>query len=197
MRLTYGVGINDAGYKTQDIPAGWFCPFFLTWRNMLRRVYHPAFIAQRPSYAGVSVCESWLTFSNFRSWMESHNWQGRQLDKDLLSPGNKEYAPDKCCFLTSAVNTFLCDRSLDRGDYPLGVYLRADTRKFSAQINRSVKKFNLGSFSNPEDAHAAWLAAKIDEAERIALAEPNFAIAAALVSMYRDGGYLARSRSAV
>lgn len=29
------------------------------------------------------------------------------VDKDLMFPGNKEYAPDKCCILPQTLNTML------------------------------------------------------------------------------------------
>ena len=29
------------------------------------------------------------------------------VDKDLLYPGNKEYAPDKCCIIPQTLNTML------------------------------------------------------------------------------------------
>jgi hypothetical protein len=29
------------------------------------------------------------------------------IDKNILFPGNKEYAPDKCCILPQTLNTML------------------------------------------------------------------------------------------
>ena len=50
------------------------------------------------------------------------------VDKDLLFPGNKEYAPDKCCIIPQTLNTMLSNCKKHRltwikksADLPLGV----------------------------------------------------------------------------
>ena len=101
-RLVYGVGINDADYQVSK--GNWRCPFYKTWKNMLARCYSPAFQRNQPLYIGCSVDERWHRFSHFKAWMEGQDWEGKALDKDRLTNGNKIYGPDTCVFLTSAEN---------------------------------------------------------------------------------------------
>ena len=121
-KLVYGVGINDADYATQikktiGYENGkqkqkliWSCHFYEKWKSMLERCYSERFKIKFPTYKDCTVCEEWLTFSNFKSWMEEQDWQGKELDKDLLVVGNKIYSPQTCCFLTKMINTFIMDR---------------------------------------------------------------------------------------
>lgn len=45
-------------------------------------------------------------------WANYYECEGESMavDKDLLCPGNKEYAPDKCCILPQTLNTMLSNR---------------------------------------------------------------------------------------
>lgn len=184
-RLVYGVGVNDASYVTQVKSTGLVCPFFLVWRNMLRRAYSKVEHAKRPSYAGSSVCSEWLSFMSFRAWMDRQDWKGKQLDKDLLSPGNKEYRPDRCCFVSHQINSFLTDSAATRGELPLGVTLHKATGKYAAQIHMSGKgRKHIGLFVDPEEAHRAWLHEKNNLAMPLAAKESNPRISAALSSRY-------------
>ena len=115
----YGVGINDADYMIGvNAPADaegrklrvWICPFYAAWRSMLARCYESPSKVYRPTYGACSVDPSWLKFSAFRSWMTTQPWEGNQLDKDILVPGNKVYGPDVCVFVSGDLNKFLLDR---------------------------------------------------------------------------------------
>lgn len=159
-RLLYGVGVNDADYqvapKTEHGTA--ICPYYSAWHSMLTRCYSPKFLERYPTYQGCTVCPEWLTFSNFRRWMEGQNWKGRQLDKDILIPGNKEYAPDRCIFIDQALNKLLTLRGRARGKWPLGVTCQQG--RFVAQLNNGRSSKYLGRFDTPEKAEACYLAAK-------------------------------------
>lgn len=104
----YGIGINDADYVTtmSKKNGGWRCPFYYRWEKMLRRCYSEHYQKINPSYIGCSVCPEWLYFSKFRLWMVTQNWEGLELDKDLLVVGNRVYSPDTCCFISHKINTF-------------------------------------------------------------------------------------------
>lgn len=94
--LVYGVGVDDLDYpKKKLLPNGKysFCPYYQRWRGMIRRCYSKAQLGKNPNYEGCTVCDEWLTFSNFKSWMEKQDWEGKELDKDLLVRGNKVYSP--------------------------------------------------------------------------------------------------------
>lgn len=181
MRRIYGVGINDAGYVVQSSETigyvngkrkrklVYMCPFFSVWAAMMKRCYSTKTHQNSPTYIGCSVVEEWLTFSNFRAWMEQQDWQGKQLDKDILIPGNKIYGPVSCVFVPSKVNTFLLECNKSRGQYPIGVHRDKSSGKYMALIRdgSGVRKY-LGIFKTPDEAHLAWLTAKSGLAKQLA-----------------------------
>ena len=96
--IVYGVGINDADYVVSD------CLYYRKWKQMMRRCYSSNYHITNPSYVGCSVCEEWYRFSNFKSWMVKQDWEEKELDKDILFPGNKVYSLDTCVFIDKKVN---------------------------------------------------------------------------------------------
>ena len=176
-KLVFGVGINDAEYHTQKhIQVNgrnvlvWRCPFYETWYQMLRRCYSKILHQKRPSYRDCQTCDEWLLFSNFKKWMETQDWRGKHLDKDLLVEGNKVYSPETSLFVDAIVNTFIIDRSLDRGDYMLGVHLDKRSGKFAARCNNPFtgKREWLGRFTDELEGHLAWKARKHELACQLA-----------------------------
>lgn len=154
-----GVGINDAWYIVQPKIDGkhLICPFYSTWSSMLKRCYNPKYLAKHPTYIGCTVCEEWLTFSIFKLWMEEQDWEGLQLDKDIIIPNNKHYSPDTCVFVSSYLNSLLVDSGSTRGDFPIGVFFEKATNKYRAQcgVGKSSQK-KLGSFNTMEQAYQAY-----------------------------------------
>jgi hypothetical protein len=128
---------------------------------MLTRAYSHPFLARYPAYSGVTVCEEWHSFMAFRAWMETQDWEGKQLDKDIIVPGNKVYSPDTCVFVSSALNNLLTDRAAARGEWPIGVSWHKHRKKLNAYIQEGGKKRHLGSFTCPHEAHMAWRKAKV------------------------------------
>ena len=60
------------------------------WYAMLNRCYNP--LSNRAAaYKNCSVCDEWLTFSNFKRWFDEHHVEGYELDKDILVKGNRVY----------------------------------------------------------------------------------------------------------
>ena len=179
-KLVYGVGVNNADYMTQkyEIINGKSvrirkCPFYRTWTGMLRRCYSDKYHQTKPTYKGCTVCDEWLTFSNFKSWMEEQDWQGKQIDKDILVEGNKVYCPEYCIFVDRRINLFVTDRSNDRGEYMLGVSWKKDNGKFQANCSNSFtgKLEFLGLFTDELQAHLAWKARKHELACQLAESE--------------------------
>lgn len=156
--LVFGVGVNDAWYQVhgKDTPA--ICPIYTLWKNMLERCYSPKYLQGMPSYRDCYVCEEWLTFSNFKSWVDGHSYAGLELDKDVLSPGNKLYNPSCCVFIPKALNLLLNKCLGVRGEFPLGVTLDKG-RKIKPYLSRVYsggRSNHLGYFSTPEEASAAY-----------------------------------------
>lgn len=164
-KLVYGVGINDANYHLShyefiegEYIKTWQCPIYEVWRGMLRRCYSKKCHLKQPTYQGCSVCEEWLTFSNFKAWMETQDWEGKVLDKDILLEGNRVYSPDTCVFITSSLNSFITDRRNDRGDYMLGVCWKKDDNRFLSRCCNPFtgKREYLGLFVDELEAHLVW-----------------------------------------
>ena len=171
-RLVEGVGINDADYvvKTQiEKPKvngkrvrqlGWICPFYQAWKNMLARCYNVKYQKLNTTYVGCSVCKEWLTFSNFKSWMEQQDWEGKHLDKDLLFYKNNIYSPETCLFIDRRLNNFLVKCDKRRGEFPLGVSKNRTRFTASCWEDGNDRQYE-GSYTTPELAHEAWQKAKI------------------------------------
>ena len=187
-KLVCGVGINDADYpvsprvNSKKIK----CPFYRRWENMLKRCYSAVDQAKRPTYIGCTVCDEWLTFSNFKMWMEGQEWQGKQLDKDLLVEGNRVYSPDTCVFIDIMTNSFTIDCGAARGSWPIGVILHKYNGRFSARCSNpfSKEQEHLGYFACPQEAHKAWLARKHELACQLADLQSDVRVAQALRLRY-------------
>ena len=164
-KIIYGKGINDVNDYVND-NKGYRCPFYERWVSMLKRCYSLSWLNKYPTYKGCSVCKEWLTFSNFKSWMEHQKWQGRQLDKDLLSYNNEVYSPDLCVFVPKEINTFMIKSDKTRGEYPLGVSFYKKRGNFIAGGNDSIRKMSttFGYADTPEQAHKLWQEQKIRSA---------------------------------
>jgi len=194
-KIVYGAGLNDADYvpevrvfingKQKRI---WICPFFSTWRDMLKRCYSHRFQSKQSTYINCSVSPEWLLFSEFRNWMNNQPWEGNDLDKDILHPGNKQYGPDKCVFVPHALNNFITDNRASRGDYPIGVSFCKQNSKFRAQCNNPFtgKQEHLGYFYGPDEAHEAWRKRKHELACIYADMQTDERIAEALRKRYAN-----------
>ncbi len=160
----YGVGINDADYKIrQEInEKNILCQFYKTWKGMIQRCYDHNSQVKQPTYIGCTVCNEWLKFSNFKRWMEKQDWQGKEIDKDILVCGNKVYSPNNCMFVPKKINGMLIDRGAARGKYPQGVFWKKDHNKFTATLSCYGKNRHLGYYDTIREAQIAYWKAKID-----------------------------------
>ena len=155
----YGVGVNDLMLaKTTSV--------WRTWHSMLQRGYSDMFKKRYPSYKNCTVCKEWHYLSNFKKWFDENYREGYALDKDILSKGNKEYAPEKCCFVPQKINALLISRSLHRGKYCLGVWEKKGRYESAISIY-GVQRY-IGVFDTPEDAFAAYKKAKEEYIKEVA-----------------------------
>lgn len=186
--ILYGLALNDANYPLSRKVNGSTerCPFYCKWVGMLERCYSEPFKIKWPTYAGCTVCDEWLTFSKFKSWMEKQDWQGKQLDKDILVKGNKVYSPETCVFVSAEINYFVRDSSGSRGEYPIGVSWHKINKKFVAQCKNPITKKGeqIGFFDNVEDAHMAWRRAKHKHAMALASKCDDSRVSDALIARY-------------
>ena len=168
-RLVCGIGVSDADYVVESIINGRRvkCPAYRSWMSMLKRCYSAKYHSRYPTYIGVEVCDEWLTFMAFRKWWVENHVDGWQLDKDLLSD-NRIYSPEACIFVPSWLNSFTIDSGAARGELPIGVWFYRRRRKFKSRCRHPLGKNEyLGHFSSPDEAHAAWLARKLEIANEL------------------------------
>ena len=199
-KLVFGVGINDAGYVTEKKETisrvngkrkqklVWVCPYYRTWTSMLKRCYSIKFQEKFPTYKWCSVSEEWLRFSNFRAWMERQDWEGMQLDKDLLFEGNKIYSSVTCVFVTQMVNSLTTDSGANRGEWLIGVHWVKGRNKFKSQCCNPFtrKREYLGLFTCEQEAHQAWQVRKIELAHLLAAEQEDPRVSKALIDRYTD-----------
>ena len=198
-KLVYGVGINDANYVVQKWETIgyvngkqkkliWICPFYQAWKSMLMRCYSAKYQNKKLTYIGCLVTDEWLTFSNFRAWMEKQDWQDNQLDKDLLIEGNKVYSADTCVFVSGMVNNFTTDRGNDRGEMLIGGCWNKGAEKFQSNCSNpfTKKQEYLGYFTCEQEAHEAWLTRKLELAYELAAIQEDSRVAEALINRYSN-----------
>lgn len=197
-RLLYDVGVNDADYAVkkwettgyvdgkQKQKLVWICPFYETWKSMLTRCFCEKFKARQSTYKDVTCCEEWLLFSNFKRWMEKQDWEGKQLDKDILVPENKMYSPETCAFVSGITNNFVTASNAARGKYPLGVYWNTRDKKFAARCSNPFTKKQrfIGYFDCSKEAHEAWRKRKHELAQLVADSETDPRVIEALKKRY-------------
>lgn len=196
LKLVCGIGTNDADYEVRKkeitIKDGRIssvvrnCPYYMCWLNLLKRCFSETAKKKRPNYKDIILHPEWLIFSNFKNWMEQQDWEGKQLDKDILIFGNKLYSPDTCAFVNLSTNVFVIDRKNDRGDFPLGVHLCSRAHKFVSQCSNPITKKRefLGYFYDAQEAHEAWRKRKHELAQLVAETESDPRVVEALKKRY-------------
>jgi hypothetical protein len=165
-RLVQGVGVNDApfsigGQSNRN-------PVYEMWKRMLARCYGKT-NSSNASYVGCEVDSRWHRFMAFHDWVIARDWEGKQLEKDLLVSGNKIYGPETCCLVPGYVNMiFVKTNQPCIQEYRPG--------RFIALVCKRGKKVCLGTFPSKELALAAWKAGKRDSIQDVLSryeAEPN------------------------
>lgn len=145
----YGVGINDLdepiSYKGKHFK------FYLVWRSMMYRCYYEGFHNRENTYSDCFVCEEWTYLSNFKRWFEDNYVDGYELDKDILSDGNREYAPNKCCFVPKQINNLIkksqiCYKSIHNG------ITKSRNDNFCVTIQKRKRKIVFKGINSLEEA---------------------------------------------
>lgn len=145
-------------YRKGDFKAG--SNIYDVWRQMWVRCVDPD-SNRYHNYGekGISVCDEWRDFQKFASWYSENAVSGWHMDKDIL--GGRVYSPETCVFVPREVNQMLTDNAVNRGALPIGVYFEKASGKYKAQCSYLVgsekKSKNLGRYSNPRDAHSAYV----------------------------------------
>ena len=124
------------------------------WKAMIARCYSDSFLKERPTYSDCSICAEWLTFSNFKKWFDEHYVDGWCLDKDILVKGNREYAPDKCCFVPNEINVLFHKEKKNNRGLPKGV------TKLHKRYRATFRSKMVGSFYSVDEATESYINAK-------------------------------------
>lgn len=174
-RLVCGVGVNDAPYKTAPTinKKTVKCPYYSKWLDMIKRCYSQSHTDKFPTYQDCSVCDEWFIFSNFKSWMEKQDWQGKELDKDIKSNGGKLYSPNNCLLVPPYINYLLINCESKKGKYLKGVSFDSRKGKYQAVCRTPKKRKFLGYFDSEQEANKAYIEFKKKLILSTAKTQPN------------------------
>ena len=197
MKLVYGVGINDLDYVSQRYSVvnvdgtfkrkrEWACQFYLMWKRMLERCFCEKLKQKKPTYRGVTCCDDWLYASRFKDWAQEQDWQGKELDKDIIIRGNGVYSPESCAFVLQSTNKFVSENDTTTRELPTGVSWKKQNNKLQAQChNPFTNKYEyLGLFLCSQQAHEAWRKRKHQLAQLVAETESDPRVVEALKKRY-------------
>ena len=170
-KLVCGIGINDAYYqvsvKLDDVVLK--CPIYTRWITMLQRCYDEKVHQKYPPYVGCTVDERWHSFMAFREWVLAQpEWEGLQLDKDILILGNKIYGPDTCIFVSRDINTFITNINKGVSGLPIGV--RAKNGRYFANIGKNENGKRIWTshlVDTPDEAFDLYVAKKLEMAHEL------------------------------
>ena len=141
----YPISVNSVQIKEYEL-----------WTHMLQRCYSDTYKKKRPTYEGCEVSDNFKSYEYFYEWCHEQigfGNEGWQLDKDLLTKGNKVYSEDSCVFIPKEINTLLIKREASRGEHLIGVCWCKRDKVFRAQVNKNKgKQKNLGSFNTELEA---------------------------------------------
>ena len=180
----FGVGINDADYKTSPVINGkqYQCIVYRVWRHMMERCYSPEWHARQPTYIGCTVDERWHSFMSFREWYLSQpNCFDLCLDKDILYPGNKIYGPDTCVMVTYAVNNFYTNIKSGTHKYSLGVACL--NGKYRAEVSVGTgKRWRSQFYLTADEASSAYHAKRREIGLALASVQTDKRVADAIIA---------------
>lgn len=132
---------------------------YSVWQGMIKRCYNKVILSKEPSYIGCEVCENWLNFQNFATWMNTIDYRKEkwQIDKDLIEFGNKIYCPEKCLFIPASINKCLVTHKQNPN---AGIKMRGN--KFQVFISIYNKNTYFGSCDTLEEAKELYRKSKLN-----------------------------------
>lgn len=124
---------------------------YVKWANMMQRCYNTKSYQGKAFYEGVTVCEEWMNFSNFKLWYRQNKHDDRKydLDKDILFQGNTVYSPDTCCLVTHYINTMFEKRN---DEMSTTITLNEEINMYEATYCLLGSKKTVGVYTTEEEA---------------------------------------------
>ena len=127
---------------------------------MIKRFYYENSLKKRPSYIGVTVCDEWLCYANFKEWYDENIYEIKDerihLDKDILIKGNKVYSPETCIFAPQRINTLF--RELNNNEFP--TLEERSNGTFAIRVRMNGKSKRISGFETKEKAEECYLKEK-------------------------------------
>ena len=158
----YGVGVLGNKYPSEI--NGVKTKEYTLWCNMLKRCYSDTIKKKQPTYEGCEVSENFKYYEYFHEWCNKQIGfaaDGFELDKDLLTKGNKVYSESICIFIPSEINLLLVKCEASRGEHLIGVYWCNTKKAFVAQVKKNKgRSEKLGYFNTELEAFNAYKQAK-------------------------------------
>lgn len=171
-KSVHGVGyLGEGKYKVRD--NGKLTRRYETWHGMIQRCYSEEIQEKFPTYKDCSVVDEWHCFQVFSAWYDENFYdcgQRMNLDKDIISKGNKIYSPDTCIFVPQYINKlFLKGKSIKESELPTGVFFYKITNRYVARCNNgSGKSITISYHNSIEEAFQAYKKFKEKHIKQIA-----------------------------
>ena len=159
--LCYVCSKNKYNKGNFDIPNSCTTDYYKHWASILERSFCPKYKAKYPTYKDVTICDEWLTLSNFKTWFESPESgykEGYHLDKDILVKGNKIYSPETCCFVPQEINLMIVRKQRTNHDLP--PFVAKSGNKYTSSVQQNGRHIRLGFYQTPLEAFNAYKNAK-------------------------------------
>ena len=154
----FGVGVLGTKYPPSE--GGRNTKWYALWCHMLERCYGDSYQKKRPTYEGCKVSDNFKSYEYFYEWCNKQigfSNDGWQLDKDLLTKGNKIYSESTCVFIPSEINLLLTKSTASRGEHLIGVSWCKRNKAFKATVSRNKgKQEHLGLFTTELEAFNAY-----------------------------------------
>ena len=158
----YGIGV--VGNKYPSRVNGVLIKEYVLWHSMLVRCYSDKSKKKHPTYEGCEVSDKFKSYEYFYEWCHEQigfDNDGFELDKDLLTKGNKVYNENVCVFLPQEINSLLVKSTASRGEYLIGVCWHKRDKVFMATVSKNKgKQEHLGLFNTELEAFNAYKEAK-------------------------------------
>lgn len=125
----------------------------IIWKAMKNRVNN------RKAYLDCTISENFENFQFFLDWYRNQSGSnlGWEVDKDLLTKGNRQYGEDTCVLLPREINMALSTQKSSRGKLPRGVTYDKSKNKYAVKCSAGNNKQQfLGKFDNIEDAFLSY-----------------------------------------
>ena len=184
-QLIYGVGVNDV-----MIPEFSKTRTYRTWGGMIRRTgKRDPNMHNFDSYKDCNLDPRWYKLSVFKEWIEQwDDYENKEIDKDILIPGNKDYGPDSCLMVRPFVNLWFKPNAA-KGDLPRGVSWNPAWRRgkspnpYRAQITPiGGKRTGLGYYSTVEKASTVFESARKEQLKILIETETDLKVKNALIN---------------